>query len=49
MRGYNSKLFNKLFNIINNCKREDLLPYKDKKSIDFNNKLYLKLSYDNSL
>ena len=48
MRGYNSKLFNKLFNIINNCKREDLLPYKDKKSIDFNNKLYLKLSYDNS-
>ena len=47
-RGYSSKLFNRIFNIINKCKREDLLPYKNKKAIDFNNKIYLKLSYDNS-
>jgi hypothetical protein len=32
----------------NKCKREDFLPYKNKKAIDFNNKIYLKLSYDNS-
>ena len=45
-RGYNSIVFDKIFDKIQKSDREAFLPYKEKEDLDFNNKIYLKQAFD---
>ena len=39
-------MFNSIFNMFCNLKREDILPYKKRKCLNFENNTFLKLAFD---
>lgn len=48
-RGYELTTINKVFNMVSRLDRKELLIYKGKKSIDFNNNFIFKIKYDSNL
>jgi hypothetical protein len=45
-RDYDTKMFNSIFSMVCNLKREDILPYKKRKCLNFENNIFLKLAFD---